>query len=41
MTSLELRVARLTRFGFSTAQARALAEAGYSLFFITAESIGL
>lgn len=32
---------RLRKFGFTPRQARALAEAGYQLFFIRAEAVGL
>jgi len=41
VTSLELRIARLTRFGFTTQQARAIAVAGYDLFFIPSAAVGL
>lgn len=41
MRDLAVRVQRLTRFGFTDQQARVLALAGFDVFFVPAEAIGL
>lgn len=41
MRDVSVRVLRLIRFGFTPQQARALAIAGFDVFFIRSEAIGL
>lgn len=38
---LARRIARLERYGFTARQAHALAAAGYDVFFVPAEVVGL